>query len=194
MARAYSQDLRERVLSATATGTSARQAAERFGVGVSTAIVWVRRARLNGERTARRQGQPRRSKLDAHAAFLRELVARTCDITLSEMQARLREERGVSAGIGTLSRFFGRQDYSWKKKPRTPPSRTGRTSWPRVRPGSTPSPTSIRRAWSSSTRPAPPPRWLARAAGRRGANGCGPARPMDIGKRRPSSAACGSAA
>ena len=43
MARAYSQDLRERVLSATAAGTSARQAAERFGVGVSTAIVWVRR-------------------------------------------------------------------------------------------------------------------------------------------------------
>lgn len=60
MARAYSQDLRERVLTATAAGTSARQAAERFGVGVSTAIVWVRRARLNGERTARRQGQPRR--------------------------------------------------------------------------------------------------------------------------------------
>ena len=71
MARAYSQDL---LLSATATGTSARQAR------LSTAIVWVRRARLNGERTARRQGQPRRSKLDAHAAFLRELVARTCDI------------------------------------------------------------------------------------------------------------------
>ena len=115
MARAYSQDLRERVLSATAAGTSARQAAERFGVGVSTAIVWVRRARLNGERAARRQGQPRRSKLDAHAAFLRELVARTCDITLSEMQVRLREEHGVSAGIGTLSRFFSRQDYSWKK-------------------------------------------------------------------------------
>ena len=101
MARAYSQDLRERVLTATASGTSARQAAERFGVGVSTAIVWMRRARLNGERTARRQGQPRRSKLDAQAAFLRELVA---DITLHEMQARLREERGVSAGIGTLSR------------------------------------------------------------------------------------------
>ena len=119
----------ERVLTATAAGTSARQAAERFGVGVSTAIVWVRRARLNGERTARRQGQPRRSKLDAHAAFLRELVARTCDITLNEMQARLREERGVSAGIGTLSRFFGRQDYSWKK------NRARRRAGPAGRPG-----------------------------------------------------------
>ena len=78
---------------------------------VRSAIEWVRRARLNCERTAR-QGQPRRPKLDAYAAFLRELAARTCDITLNEMQARLREERGISAGIGTLSRFFGRQDYS----------------------------------------------------------------------------------
>ena len=132
MARAYSQDLRERVLTATASGTSARQAAERFGVGVSTAIVWVRRARLNGERTARRQGQPRRSKLDAHAAFLRELVARTCDITLNEMQARLREERGVSAGIGTLSRFFGRQGLQLEKK-----NRSRRRAGPAGRPGRT---------------------------------------------------------
>jgi transposase len=115
MARAYSQDLRERVLEATAKGLSARQAAERFGIGVSTAIVWVRRARVEGERAARRQGQPRGSKLDAHAEFLLGLVDGTCDITLDEMQARLRDERGVSAGIGTLCRFFARQDYTWKK-------------------------------------------------------------------------------
>jgi transposase len=48
MARAYSQDLRDRVIDA---GTSARAAAD--GVGVATAIVWVRRAR-EGERSARK--------------------------------------------------------------------------------------------------------------------------------------------
>lgn len=115
MARAYSQDLRERVLTAAAEGASARQAAERFGVGVSTAIVWIRRARQSGERTARRQGQPKRSKLDPHAEFLLGLVNGTCDVTLNEMQARLREERGVSAGIGTLWRFFERRAFTWKK-------------------------------------------------------------------------------
>ena len=57
MARAYSQDLRDRVIDA---GTSARQAAERFGVGIATAIVWTRRAR-EGERAARKQGQARSS-------------------------------------------------------------------------------------------------------------------------------------
>ena len=93
MARAYSQDLRERVIDA---GTSARQAAERFGIGVATAIVWVRRARV-GERSARKQGQPRRSKLDPHRDYLLGLIAAEPDITIAEMRERLLSEAGVSA-------------------------------------------------------------------------------------------------
>ncbi len=39
MTRAYSHDLRERVLGAVAKGMSARQAAERFGVeGIASAV------------------------------------------------------------------------------------------------------------------------------------------------------------
>lgn len=45
MARAYSQDLRERVIASAEAGLPARHAAERFDVGIATAIVWVRRAR-----------------------------------------------------------------------------------------------------------------------------------------------------
>jgi len=48
MARAYSQDLRDRVIDAALSGSSARQAAARFGIGLATAIVWVRRAREGG--------------------------------------------------------------------------------------------------------------------------------------------------
>ena len=95
MARAYSQDLRERVIDA---GTSARQAAERFGIGVATAIVWVRRAR-EGERSARKQGQPKRSKLDQHREFLLALIEAEPDITIAEMQERLRSEAGVTASV-----------------------------------------------------------------------------------------------
>ncbi len=55
MARAYSQDLRERVIAATEAGLPARHAADRFGVGIATAIVWARRARepskASGERS-----------------------------------------------------------------------------------------------------------------------------------------------
>ena len=115
MARAYSRDLRERVIGAALGGQSARQAAARYGVGISTAIVWVRRARQTGEWVARRQGKPRGSKLDAHADFLLELIEATCHISLKEMQARLREEHSVSAGIGTLWRFFTARAITVKK-------------------------------------------------------------------------------
>ena len=45
MARAYSQDLRDRVTDAALGGMPARWAAAQFEIGVATAIVWVRRAR-----------------------------------------------------------------------------------------------------------------------------------------------------
>ena len=124
MARAYSQDLRDRVIDA---GLPARQAAERFGIGVATAIIWVRRARA-GERNARRQGQPRRSKLDPHRAFLLGLIEAEPGITLAEMQERLRNEAGIAASIGTIWTFLDRAGLTFKKSPPTPPSRSARTS------------------------------------------------------------------
>src|SRR3712207_4743264 len=114
MARAYSQDLRDRVIKTALGGVSVRQAAARYGVGVSTAVLWVRRAR-SGEAAARRQGQIKGSKLDVHAAFRLELIDASSPISLHEMQARLREERGVSAGIGTLWRFFHARAITVKK-------------------------------------------------------------------------------
>lgn len=124
MARAYSQDLRERVIDA---GTSARAAAERFGVGVATAIVWVRRAR-DGERSARTQGQPRRSKLDPHREYLLSLIEAEPDITIVEMQERLRDEAGVAASVGTIWTFLDRAGLTFKKRPPTRPSRRDQTS------------------------------------------------------------------
>ena len=66
MARAYSQDLRDRVIDAALAGLPARHAAARFGIGDATAIVWVRRAPGTGGGNARMQGPPRRPKLDPH--------------------------------------------------------------------------------------------------------------------------------
>ena len=49
MAGPFSIDLRERVVDAVVReGMSRRQAAARFGVGVSTAIAWVARFRATG--------------------------------------------------------------------------------------------------------------------------------------------------
>lgn len=124
MARAYSQDLRDRVIDAALTGVPARQAAARFGVGVATAIVWVRRARETGERTARPQGQPRRSMLDPHRAFLLDLIEAKDDISLAEMQERLVTERGLKASVGTIWTFLDRAGLTFKNSPRMHWSRT----------------------------------------------------------------------
>ena len=54
MARALSDDLRVRVLEAGAGGMSTRSVARRFGIGISTAIRWLRRERETGERAGAR--------------------------------------------------------------------------------------------------------------------------------------------
>ena len=128
MARAYSQDLRDRVIDAALSGVSARRAAARFGVGDATAIVWVRRAREGGERQARKQGQPRRSKLDPHREYLLGLIAETPDLTISELLERLLADRSVRASRATLWTFLDRCGLTFKKNPPMRASRTGRIS------------------------------------------------------------------
>ena len=135
MSRAYSADLRERVLAAVAAGQSARGAAARFGIGPATAIRWVRRWRETGERTARKQGHPPGSKLDAHAPYLLGLVAAQVDLTLAEVQRRLARERGVRVALGTLWGFYQQQGLTYKKRLATRTSSAGPPSKPPGRSG-----------------------------------------------------------
>ena len=99
-----------------------------LGIGDATAIVWVRRARQSGERTARKQGQPRRCKLDPHRDYILGLITATADLTISELLARLLAERGVRAARATLWTFLDRCGLTYKKRPPTPRSGIVRTS------------------------------------------------------------------
>lgn len=136
MTRAYSLDLRERVIGHVRSGGTARGAAGHFGIGIATAIRWVREWRETGSFAPRPFGKPKGSKLDAHEDYLLGLVDETPDITLEEMRRRLRDECGVGAGIGTLWRFFDARGISYKKSPATLANRSARTSAPRGKPGS----------------------------------------------------------
>jgi transposase len=138
MSRAYSQDLRDRVIDAALTDKlSARAAAARFGIGVATAIVWVRRARDTGMRAARPRGQPKGSKLDAHRAAILSWIDEKDDITIAEIREKLAVERGASAGVGTVWVFLDRCGLTFKKRPRMPLSKSGQTSARSVKRGST---------------------------------------------------------
>lgn len=113
MGRALSGDLRSRVLKASDEGMSARQAAARFGVGVSSAIRWIARAKI-GELEPRPQGRRRASSLDAHEAFIVGLIEERKDITLNEMMERLVAEQSVRISRSALSAWLRGRGWTFK--------------------------------------------------------------------------------
>ena len=137
MSRAYSSDLRERVLDAVAEGQSARSAAVHFGVGTATAVRWVRRWRETGERVAHKQGHPVGSKLDIHAEYLLGLIAADKgNPTLEALRTRLARERGVQVAISTLWGFYRKHGVTFKKRRGMRKSPRGKTDTPHGQPGS----------------------------------------------------------
>ena len=156
MARAYSQDLRDRVIDAVEReGLSRRAAARRFGVSAAAAIKWLQRFHRTGERESAGTGGHRPSKVAPHRAWVLAVVAAQPDITLAALAARLWTERGVRVDTSMLSRFFQGEGISFKKKAWWPPSRTGRTSPGAGAGGSASKASSIRAGSSSWMRPGP---------------------------------------
>ena len=128
MTNSLSLDLRRRVVAAVEAGASRRQAAARFGVGVSSAIRWVAQARTTGDLSPKPRGGARRpSRIDGHAALIMGWVDAEPDLTLPEIAARLEEEVGYRPPPSVVHGFFKRRGVTRKKRRRTLPSRTGRT-------------------------------------------------------------------
>ncbi|MGI9355958.1 MAG: IS630 family transposase [Rhizobiaceae bacterium] len=116
MARAYSLDLRRRVIEAIEGGLSTREAARRFAIGIATAGAWYRRWCRTGDVRPGRQGGREGSKLDRHEAFILNLVETRKDITLVEIAARLEAERGMRTCPASLCAFFKKRSITFKKK------------------------------------------------------------------------------
>lgn len=130
MVKPYSQDLRERVMSAVDDGTSVRAAAPLFRVSVSYIYKALGRRRATGERTARRSGGAPKPKLAEHGEALRQRIAEHPDATLAELQTWLSAEREVKVSVGCLWNTLDRLGLPLKKSHNGPPSRTERT-WPK---------------------------------------------------------------
>ena len=79
-------------------------------------------------KAAKPQGGDRRSKaIEAQAERILALIAAKPDSTLEELKAAFAAD-GHAFSISALSRFFQRRKITLKKRPRMPPSRSGRTS------------------------------------------------------------------
>ena len=132
MARAYSLDLRERVVAFVVGGQTTRAASAVFDVSVASVVKWTQRARATGSAAAKPMGGKRPFLLESERAWLLARLDEKPDLTLHALRDELRE-RGVFVSCDTLWRFLKRQEISFKKN--------------LVR----------RRAGSSRRRPAPPP-------------------------------------
>lgn len=115
MTRAYSSDLRERVIGAVAGGLSATSVAKVFSVSASSAIKWVRQWRIDGRTAPSPVRGHRRAVLEPHAAWLLGLIGAQADLTLEEVRALLRE-RGITVSVATVRSFYDRHGISFKKK------------------------------------------------------------------------------
>ena len=115
MARPYSIDLRERVVTAVERdGLSRNAAARRFGVAISTAVNWLQRHRDTGNVAPGRMGGHRPRKLiGEHRDWLLERTK--TDFTLRGLRAEL-AKRGVSVDYRTVWSFAHDEGLSFKKK------------------------------------------------------------------------------
>jgi transposase len=112
----YSQDLRDRVVAAVSSGSSARAAAARFGISESTAIRWAQRLRAEGHAKARAMGGDQRSRLADHRDQVFTLIGKQPDLTLEEIRAELTRQHGLTVGLGTVWRFLAKHGITLKKK------------------------------------------------------------------------------
>ncbi len=115
MPKAYSCDLRERVIARVVGGASRREAAEHYEIGVSSAIVWVKCFEETGRCAAKPRGGSI-SALEEHADFLLTLIADEPDLTLDEVVRAMRKHR-IAGSRTAVWRFFKRHKITFKKKP-----------------------------------------------------------------------------
>jgi transposase len=103
--KAYSQDLRERVMAAVEAGQQTRpEIAETFDVSESTIDKWVKRWRGTGSVAAWPFAGGRRRTLKACAPLIQTEVKRQPDVTLDELCERVEQQAGVRASRSMMSR------------------------------------------------------------------------------------------
>ena len=127
MAKAYSDDLRRKLIEAHQQGEGSLEVlARRFHVSVG----WARKVSATYRRSgswARPPSGPRgpRSKFTVEIRRqVGEWIAEQPDLTLHELQSRLREELRLRASIGRLWSLLREMGLRLKKKRSTPPSKT----------------------------------------------------------------------
>ena len=113
MPKAYSEDMRTRLIARVESGESRREAAEHYEVSASTAVNWVKCFRETGRCAAKPRGGSV-SPLEEHGEFLLGLIDEQPDLTLDEVISRMRRHK-IPGSRTAVWRFFQRHKITFKK-------------------------------------------------------------------------------
>jgi len=112
--KAYSQDLRQRIVRAVEQGTSRNDVAHLFDVSPSTIKRYLRQKREQGTIQPKRiPGRPPTKRLALQAAFPAQLKAYP-DATLQEHCEMWKAHGGIIVSSSTMSRAI--QQFGWTRK------------------------------------------------------------------------------
>ena len=113
MPKSCSCDLRQRVIDMVESGASRHEAAEHFGVAVSSVVKWMQRWNESRSAAPKARGGST-SPLERRAERIVAVITQQPDLTLEETAAELRRYR-IRTSRSSLSRFFHRHDITFKK-------------------------------------------------------------------------------
>jgi transposase len=114
MPRAYSLDLRERVVAAISGGESCRKVATTYKVSVASVVKWSQRFRATGSASAKRMGGNQPRSLAGERSWVLARLAAVPDLTLRTLVTEL-GERGVVTSYGSVWRIVHDAGISFKK-------------------------------------------------------------------------------
>ena len=114
--RAYSPDLRERIVRTVASGQPQPVVARTFGVGVATVRRYVTQQRTTGSLAPKRHPGPAFQIGAADQPALRTQVQATPDATLAEHCVAWEQSQRVRVSLSTMSRALRRLGWSRKKR------------------------------------------------------------------------------
>jgi transposase len=114
MARAYSDDLRERVAAAVLSGRSSREVAATFGVSIASVVKWSQRLRDTGSAGARPMGGHKRRVLAGEQEWMLRRLEECPHLTVRglalEQKKPVRERAGSPedrAAAGAVEEISG---------------------------------------------------------------------------------------
>lgn len=115
MARPYSNDLRERVAAAVASGRTCREVAAIFGVSVASAVKWSQRQRATGSAAAKQMGGYRKRLLEPHRELVLQRMLKDPHITVRQMVVEL-AQMGIETCPTSVWRLVRSGGLRFKKK------------------------------------------------------------------------------